>query len=124
MTEPAPDILSLHAAAAPDKLAVLDDRAGTASLSLTFGELNAAANRLAHVFRDAGAQPGSKVVWCGQNSIGVVIAAHAARKAGVVAVPLNYRLTPEEATYVVDNSDASVVWVDAEFAELFDTIRP
>src|SRR5262249_51213351 len=39
------------------------------------------------------------------------------------AVPLNYRLTPEEATYVVDNSDAVLVWVDAEFADLINGIR-
>ena len=42
---------------------------------------------------------------------------HAARKVGATAVPLNYRLTPDEAAYVVDNSDASVVYVDAEFAD-------
>ncbi len=120
-----PDILTLHATANPDKVAVIDDRPGSAApLTLTFSELNTAANRLAHVLRDAGAQHGDKVVWCGQNSLGVVTAIHGARKAGVTAVPLNYRLTPEEASYVVDNSDASVVYVDAEFAELFDTIRP
>jgi len=121
---PVPDILSLHAAASPDKPAVIDDRPGSAASTLTFAELNAAANRLAHVLRDVGMAPGDKVVWCGQNSIGIVTAMHGARKAAATAVPLNYRLTPEEAAYVVDNSDASVVFVDAEFADLFATIRP
>ena len=125
MTDAAPttDILTLHATANPDKVAVIDDRPGGDVLSLTFSALNAAANQLAHVFRDAGANQGDKVVWCGQNSIGVVTAIHAARKAGVTAVPLNYRLTPDEASYVVDNSDASVVYVDAEFADLIEAIR-
>jgi fatty-acyl-CoA synthase/long-chain acyl-CoA synthetase len=125
VTEPAPDLLTAHAAAFPDKIAVIDDRPGSSEpLSLTFAELNLAANRLAHVLLDAGVQRGDKVVWCGQNSIGVVVMVHAARKAAATAVPLNYRLTPEEATYVVDNSDAGVVYVDAEFAGLFETIRP
>ena len=48
------------------------------------------------------------------NSLEVVAVTHAARKIGATAVPLNYRLTPEEAAYVVDNCDAVFVWVDAE----------
>lgn len=43
----------------------------------------------------------------------------ATRKIGAVAVPLNYRLTPEEARYVVGHSDAEIAYVDAEYARLF-----
>ena len=50
--------------------------------------------------------PNTKVVWCGQNSIGVVAIVNAARKLGATAVPLNYRLSDEEAAYVTDHSDA------------------
>ena len=39
---------------------------------------------------------------------------NAVRKIGAVGVPLNYRLTHEEASYVVDNSDSVVVFTDAE----------
>ncbi len=70
-----------------------------------------------------GLRRGEKLVWCGQNSPGVVRVMHAARKVGAVAVPLNYRLTPEEAQYVVDNSDAVMAYVDAEYAPLFAKIR-
>ena len=47
---------------------------------------------------------------------------NAVRKIGAVGVPLNYRLTAEEATYVVDNSDAVVVFADTEFADFFAKI--
>ena len=57
----------------------------------------------------------TKVVWCGQNSPGVVVMINAARKLGVTAVPLNYRLSDEEAAYVTDHCDATIVYVDAEF---------
>ena len=40
----------------------------------------------------------------------------AARKVGATAVPLNYRLSDEEAAYVTDHSDATIVYVDAEYA--------
>jgi fatty-acyl-CoA synthase/long-chain acyl-CoA synthetase len=48
-------------------------------------------------------------VWWGQNSIGVVRVIHAARKIGATAVPLNYRLTDEEAAFVVDDCDAETL---------------
>ena len=57
------------------------------------------------------------------NSPGVVRMMHAARKVGVTSVPLNYRLTPEEAAYIVDDCDAVAVYVDAEFAAHFAQVR-
>ena len=48
---------------------------------------------------------------------------HALRKVGAVGVPLNYRLSPDEAAYVVDNCDAEAVYVDAEYAGLISQIR-
>ncbi|MEY2767250.1 MAG: hypothetical protein RI912_913, partial [Actinomycetota bacterium] len=68
-----PDVLTLHAAAQPDKPAVIDDRPGRDPLIVTFRELNDRANRLANVLSGVGvAAPDSKVVWCGQNSVGIV----------------------------------------------------
>ncbi len=44
---------------------------------------------------------------------------NATRKIGAVSVPLNYRLTAEEARYIIGHSDARVAYVDAEYAHLF-----
>ena len=118
------DFLTAYSLTQPDKLAMIDDRPDGTVLSLTFSELNAKSNQLANVLLDMGVRPGdSKVVWCGQNSIGLVLMINASRKLGVTAVPLNYRLSDEEATYVTDHSDATTVYVDAEFAPMFDRIR-
>ena len=62
--------------------------------------------------------PGEKVIWCGPNSPQVVAVVNATRKLGAVAVPLNYRLTAEEARYIVTHSDACAAYVDAEYAHL------
>ena len=43
---------------------------------------------------------------------------HAARKLGLIAVPLAYRFTPDEMAYVIDNSGAALVMVDVEQAPL------
>jgi acyl-CoA synthetase (AMP-forming)/AMP-acid ligase II len=115
-----PDILTVYAEAQPDKLAVVDDKGGDNIVQLTYADLEAAANRLANALLVLDARPGGKVIWCGPNSVPVVTVVNAARKIGAVAVPLNYRLTAEEARYVIDDSDAEIAYVDAEYAHLFD----
>jgi fatty-acyl-CoA synthase/long-chain acyl-CoA synthetase len=115
--------LEVHAARLPDKLAVIDDRPDGTLTTWTFRQLDAEANRLANVLRALGVKPNDRVAWCGPNSPGVVRAISARAKLGFVTVPINYRLTPEECAYIVDNSDAVVVYVDAEYATTFETIR-
>ena len=117
------DILTAHAMAQPEKVAVIDDRPGEPVRSMTFAEFNAYAARLANGLVERGVAPGDRVVWCGQNSLELMAMMHAARKAKCTAVPLNYRLSDEESAYVVDNSNAVLVWADAEYAPLFSRIR-
>ncbi len=117
------DVLTARAEAHPDKIAVIDDRPGEPVRSMTFAEFNVCAARLANGMVERGVRPGDRVVWCGQNSLELLAMMHAARKAKVTAVPLNYRLSDEESVYVVDNSDAVLVWADAEYAPLFARIR-
>ncbi len=116
-----PDILSIYASTQPDKLAVIDDRAGAGITTWTYAQLEAAANRLANALAALGTGRGDKVIWCGPNSPQVVAIMAATRKIGAVAVPLNYRLTAEEAQYIVVHSDASVAYVDAEYTHLLET---
>ncbi|GIU89245.1 MAG: hypothetical protein KatS3mg010_0344 [Acidimicrobiia bacterium] len=119
-----PDVLAVHAQAQPDRPAVIaDGGAGAPPTVVGFAELNARVNRLANGLVAAGARPGERLVWCGPNSLEVLTTIHAARKLGLVAVPLSYRFTAEEMAYVVDNSDATTVVVDAEQAPLVAEVR-
>ena len=118
-----PDVLTTYAELQPEKIAVVDDRRGEDVRTVTYAQFEHVTNRLAHVLRDHGVGPGVKVVWCGQNSIGIANLVVAARKVGATAVPLNYRLSDEEAAYVTDHSDATIVYVDTEYAPLFERIR-
>ncbi len=122
--EPVADYLAAHADAAPNKLAVIDDRPGQPQRQQTFAEFNACVNQLANGLINSGINPGQKVMWLGQNSIEVWAFVHAARKAGTVSVPLNYRLSDTESIYVINNSDSVLVFADAEFAQLLERIRP
>jgi acyl-CoA synthetase (AMP-forming)/AMP-acid ligase II len=117
------DTLSVYARIQPDKPGVIDDRPDGTVVVWTYAELEAQANRVANLLLSLGAGPGAKVLWCGPNSPEVVAVMSATRKIGAVAVPLNYRLTPEEALYVVNHSDAEVAYVDYEYAPMFAVFR-
>src|ERR1700733_14809073 len=118
-----PDILSIYAEGQPDKPGVIDDKPDGTVVMWTYAELEAQSNRVANLLLSLGSGPGKKIMWCGPNSPEVVAVINAARKIGAVAVPLNYRLTPEEAEYVVNHSDAQTVYVDWEQAPVFAAMR-
>jgi acyl-CoA synthetase (AMP-forming)/AMP-acid ligase II len=117
------DVLSIYARSQPGKPGVIDDRPDGTVVVWTYAELEAQANRVANLLISLGAGPGTKVVWCGPNSPEVMAVMSATRKIGAVAVPLNYRLTPEEARYVINHSDAEVAYVDREYAPMFAALR-
>src|ERR1700685_3371868 len=117
------DTLSAHARSQPNKPAVIDDRPDGPVVIWTYAELEAQANRVANLLLSLGAGPGTKVLWCGPNSPEVVAVMNATRKIGAVAVPLNYRLTPPAALYVINHSDAEIAYVDCEYAPMFAALR-
>ncbi|MBV8387277.1 MAG: acyl--CoA ligase, partial [Acidimicrobiia bacterium] len=112
------DIFALHAQNTPDKPAVIegDDVA-------TFSEVNAEVNRLVGGLQALDFKPGDRMVWCGPNSREVLVTIHAARKLGLTSVPLSYRFNAEEMHYIIDNSEAALVVVDAEQAPMVASIR-
>ena len=117
------DLLTMLSEQLAEKPALIEDRQGEEVSIWSHAELEANANRLAHVFRDLGVAPRERIVWCGKNSMMVVACGHAARKVGAISVPLNYRLTAAEAAFVVDDCDACVAFIDAEFVPLFEAVR-
>src|SRR5258707_6413877 len=119
-----PDILGMYAQSQPDKPGVIDDKPDGTVVTWTYAELDAQANRIGNLLLSLGVSPDQKVLWCGPNSPEIVAIMSAARKIGAIAGPLNYRLTPEEALYVINHSDAEVAYVDYEHAPMFAALRP
>src|SRR5271167_2904117 len=117
-----PDTLSIYAQSQPDKPGVIDDKPDGTVVTWTYAELETQSNRVANLLLSLGTGPGEKVLWCGPNSPGVVAVMNATRKIGAVAVPLNYRLTPEEALYVINHCDAEIAYVDHEHLPLFTAL--
>ena len=118
------DAIAQHAQQFGDRTAVVVDASGGGRASqTTFAELNLLVNRLANGLLAGGARPGERLVWCGPNSLEVLVTIHAARKLNLVAVPLSYRFNADEMAYVIDNSDATTVVVDADEAPLVAEVR-
>mgnify|MGYP000517595092 CR=1 FL=1 len=76
---------------------------------VTFDELEARANQLAHYFRRAGLVEGDSVAILMENNAHIHAVMWAARRAGLYYVPINTHLAPAEAAYIIDNSNAKAV---------------
>src|SRR5947199_6189131 len=89
-----------------DKPAVILYPSGTV---ITFDELEARANRLAHHFRQSGLVEGDAVAILIENNEHIHAVMWAARRAGLYYVPINTHLTAAEAAYIIDNSAAKAI---------------
>src|SRR5947209_14754789 len=76
---------------------------------VTFDELEARANRLAHYFRQTGLVEGDAVAILMENNEHIHAVMWAARRAGLYYVPINTHLTAPEAAYIIDNSAAKAI---------------
>ncbi|QNI05254.1 acyl-CoA synthetase [Mycobacterium kubicae] len=87
---------------------------------VTFDELEARANRLAHRFRAAGLREGDAVAILMENNEHIHAVMWAARRSGLYYVPINTHLTAAEAAYIIDNSNAKAIIASAA---LLDTCK-
>lgn len=92
------------------------DHPGTgAERRLTYAELDAAANRLAHHLIDAGIRPGEHLGLHLYNGIEYLQTVLACLKARIVPVNVNYRYVEEELVYLYTDADLAALVFDAEF---------
>lgn len=77
---------------------------------LTYAELDDRANRLAHVLLEAGAEPGDRLLWLGQNSFRVLEILIAAAKVGAVLCVSNWRQTEDETVAMLADWDPRIVF--------------
>ncbi len=112
------DYLNFNAREFPDQEFALDS-----VRRLTNREAAREMNQLANAFAGAGVEVGDRVAILSKNSVDYAIFYFGASAAGIVPVPLNYRLAPLEWAYIVNDSGARQLIASAEFSEAIDTIR-
>jgi len=105
--------IAYHARRAPDTAALIYD-----GHEITYAAFLRRIERLAALLVAKGIEPGDRVAAFMKNSPAFLEIAFAASHVGAVFLPVNFRLTAEEADYILDHAGARLVFVDAEFAEL------
>ncbi|MBA2609970.1 MAG: AMP-binding protein, partial [Actinobacteria bacterium] len=98
-----------HAAARdPDRIAVYSQYGDRA-----YGDLNANANRIVRVLRDFGVQYGDRVALLCRNRGEFAEVAAATARGGYWLTAVNWHLTADEVNYVVEDSGAKALFIDA-----------
>jgi len=112
------DVLATYARHFPDKIGAADlDR------RMTFRQWYGRACRLANALIGLGLGKGDRVCVLAYNCIEWLEIYVAAALAGVVAVPVNFRLTGPEVRYIVDNSEARALIVQDELLGIVESVR-
>jgi acyl-CoA synthetase (AMP-forming)/AMP-acid ligase II len=94
-----------HAATTPDKPAVIMAGSGA---TMTFAELDAAANRLSRLLYNAGLRPGDHVALCMENHPRYLEVLWGCHYAGLVYTACSSRLTSAELGYIINDCGAKV----------------
>ena len=90
--------------------------------AVTYGQLEARANRFAHLFRSAGLVRGDHVSGILPNGLDVIAAVWGAWRCGLYYTPVAHTFAAREIAYVVGNSDSRMVIGHARFADKLERI--
>ena len=110
------DYLGRRAIYSPDKLAIVDT-GKTPELRLTYAEMNARANRLAHWLRDVvGVGYGDRVAILARDGVEHLDAFFACAKLGAIHTALNWRLHWRETAAILADTTPKLLIFSADFA--------
>jgi fatty-acyl-CoA synthase len=108
------DWIAYHAGESPEKLAQIDLHSGR---RYTYRQMHERTGRLAAALAGLGVQRGDRVALLANNSTDCMDAEFACMKLGAVYVPLNWRLTVPELTYILGDCEPRVLIHEDMFAD-------
>jgi acyl-CoA synthetase (AMP-forming)/AMP-acid ligase II len=114
------EFLTISSAVLPDREALVS---GDGNTRITYEQMNSNVMRLANALRERGVTAGSRVAIMATNSPEYVQVYHACAKLGACFVPVNYRAKREELAYMLNASEASVVFVGDRYVELLTSLH-
>lgn len=113
-------LISKRACTHPDKLAVNDALAGRC---LGYAAFNERINRVCGALSSIGLSKGERIALLLHNGHEFLEAFFAIAKAGMVAVPINCRLTSTEISYILKDCGVKTLVFDSEFAATIEEIQ-
>jgi amino acid adenylation domain-containing protein len=112
------EMVEEQAGLAPDALAVV-----LGGRRVTYAELNARANQLAHHLREMGVEPDARVAVCMERSPEMTVALLGVLKAGGAYVPMDPSYPAERLRYMLDDSTPRVLLTQASLAAGFEGVQ-
>ena len=112
------DAVATHARLSPHKLAVRDSKR-----QLSYAQWHARAEQLAAGLRALGLQKGDRVALLAYNCLEWMEIYAALARCGLVAVPLNFRLTTTEIEYIAQHSEARAFMVQDALTALVQPLK-
>src|SRR5271166_2208015 len=112
------DIVAFNAYMYPDKVGALD-----LTRSLTFRDWNERSCKLANSLVGLGLERGDRIAVLAYNCLEWMEIYAAVAKAGLMVVPINFRLIGSEVQYIVENSEAKALIVQDDLLDRVETIR-
>jgi malonyl-CoA/methylmalonyl-CoA synthetase len=91
--------------------------------TVTFGDLDAHLNRLAHLFQRLGLERGDRVAFYLNNSLELVAAYLANLKLGLVTVPMNTQYRDSEILHIVGDATPRLILTDHTQAPILEPLR-
>jgi fatty-acyl-CoA synthase len=89
----------------------------------TYEELARQSQALAGQLAGAGIGPGDRVAYLGFNHPSYLLTLYACSQLGAIFVPLNFRLTGPELTFIVNDAGARVLIADDDHRAVIDSVR-
>jgi fatty-acyl-CoA synthase len=112
------DVLGMYSRMFPDKIGARDlERA------MTFREWNNRSCRLANALASIGLSKGDRICILAYNCVEWMEIYAATAMAGLVAVPINFRLVGPEIEYIVKNCEARALIVQDELLDAVEAVR-
>lgn len=111
-------VLTEAARRSPDNVAFI-----YGDLRRNYREFNERANRLAAQLRKAGIKKGDRVAVLQRNCPELLETMFATFKCGAISVPMNARLHPKEAAYILQDSGTKALIFTDDFTKGLDSIR-
>lgn len=112
------ELFAAQAQRAPERIAVTEP----SGLSLTYGELDARANRLAHHLRERGVGPEVLVAVCMERSVDLIVALLGVLKAGGAYLPLDPTYPASRLGYMVSDAAPRTLVTQAHLENLLTGI--
>jgi acyl-CoA synthetase (AMP-forming)/AMP-acid ligase II len=112
------EIVAAHARTSPLRIGARDSRR-----SLTFASWDDRATRLAKGLLASGLSKGDRVALLAYNCVEWMEIYVGLARAGLVAVPLNFRLMSQEIDYILGHSEARAMIVQDELADRVEPLR-